>query len=263
MDKSKVRLQKRNLDRLVRNGGFKLTKTFFPYASGEIGPFYVNSEVVMRNPTDYFRACEDMTNLIRDEQIEELGVISGGEKRDWIFSIPVSLFLYLSPTMICKNGTIYGADMNGKLVAHVADLNNEGSSVRDLWVPAIKKAGGRIKQVFFYVDRLEDGTKVVQDLGLESHAVVPLDANAWEYLQKQGVVSREIYQTLMKRMEDKDAWARAMLRSEAGFEKLVQLVLDPTTKQKAVEIWKKGYPDMKEELVDKLFLKRGIKANLF
>ena len=252
MGEIKEGMQERNLSALVRNKGFQFTDVFFPYTSGQIGPYYVQSVVVENNGEDYKTAIKSMCHLAKDINAEPFEAISGGESRDWDFSNPVAYELAKPHAKIYKDGKIMGAEIKGKTVLHVADLNNEGSSPRDLWVPAIKKAGGTIKRIIFYVDRLEDGVGVMKELGLESHAVVPLDAHAWDYLLKQGVVTKEIYSSLMKRMENKDAWATDMLRSPKGLEKLAEMLNNPKEEKKAMNILDIGYPDLKNELADKL-----------
>lgn len=249
-------MQETNLDALVRNNGFEFSDTFKPYTSGQIGPYYVESTVVENSGRDYRKACQDIARLVKSyASVPWDFVISGGESRDWDFSNPITVMLGRPHFKIYKDGRTKGArDITGKTVVHIADLNNEGSSPRDLWVPAIHKAGGNIEHIFFYVDRMEEGVQVMKDLGLQSHAVVPLDEHAWDYLQKQGVISKELYHSLRERMEDKDAWARAMLRSDAGYKTFRDLFIDPKTVSKARKILDKGYPDMKDELVER-FLK--------
>lgn len=261
---SKEAIQERGLDILSKHkGGFQFTNTFFSYTSAEIGPYYVQSGVVQNDGKDYVTAVNDMASLIEDavgtERLSK-AVISGGETRDWIFSGPVAYKLGLPHLMLYKDGKSVGADIKGKEAIHAADLNNEGSSPRDLWIPAINKAGGRITDIFFYVDRMEEGVHVMKELGLNSYAAVPLDDHAWEYLQKIGVVSSEVYQNLMARgktKEERGAWARAMLRTDAGLETLAALAASQKTAEKAKKILDKGYPDMKAELVDRLVTKYG------
>lgn len=257
-------LQKRHLEILVRNNGFQFTDTFFPYTSGKIGPYYIESAVVMRNGKDYDEAIEDMSEMVFDvmnkANIRDY-IVSGGESRDWIFSFPTAINLVKPHTMIYKNEKVLGADMNGRYVTHVADLNNEGSSVRDLWIPTIKRGGGEIEDVFFYVDRMERGFGVIRDLNLRSHSLVQLDKNAWEYLQKNEVVSEEVYKNLMERMEEKEEWARKMLQSEEGFETLFNLAKgDEKDRKKVEKILGIGYPDIGPELMDRLKTK-GMKLD--
>lgn len=255
MEKDILKIRKEeNLFALVKNDGFQFTETFFPYTSGQIGPYYVQSIVIEKDGHDYNEAIRSMMGLMKDKLPNDyrIDVISGGESRDWDFSNPIAVKLVSAHTKIYKNGKVLGADMNGRNIVHVADLNNEGSSPRDLWVPAIKKAGGDIEHIFFYVDRMEDGVEVMKDLGLQSHAVVPLDKGAWDYLSNQNIITDGVYSNLRKRMENKDAWAKEMLLSDPGLETLSTLLEKESTKAKGEKILNVGYPQLKEEIMDRL-----------
>ena len=256
--------QERGLSILVKHkGGFQFTDTFFPYTSGEIGPYFVQSGVVQNNGLDYQQAIQDLANLIDNkipwiDRLEKI-VISGGETRDWIFSNPVSIELTnkynssIPHVMFYKDGKKVGADIKGKEVIHVADLNNEGSSPRDYWLPIIKQSGATIRNIFFYVDRMEKGFQVMQDLCLISHSVVPLDNDAWNYLCKKWVVTTEVYKNLNERgktPEEHDVWARKMLKTDNGIARLVELFDDIKSREKVRKIIAKGYPDLKDELLD-------------
>ena len=100
----------------------------------------------------------------------------------------------------------------------------------------------------------------MKELGLNSHAVVPLDEHAWEYLQKINKITPEIYHNLMARgktKEERDAWAKAMLKTDAGLETLAKLAASEKTFSKAKGILDKGYPNMKDELIDRLKTRYG------
>jgi hypothetical protein len=94
-------IQERGLDILAKHkGGFQFTNTFFPYTSGEVGPYYVQSGVVQNDGLDYLHAIGDMSALVertlgadRLQDCLQKFVISGGETRDWIFSGPVAVDL--------------------------------------------------------------------------------------------------------------------------------------------------------------------------
>ena len=253
----KASIQQENLKNLVNNGGFQFTEAFFPYTSGQIGPYYVQSIAIEKDGVDYAFAIDSLVKLtemvlpIKSYLKNSDIIISGGESRDWDFSNPVAAKISKAHTKIYKNGKMLGADVNGKKVVHIADLNNEGSSPRDLWVPAIRNAGGTIENIFFYVDRMEDGVEEMKKLGLNSYAVINLDESAWDYLLKTNVINEKVHTSLRTRMEDKNKWARDMLRSERGLETLANL-FGSKNSDKATKILTKGYPDMQEELLSKL-----------
>jgi len=187
-------VREQNLLNLAKNGGFKFTDKFFLYTSGKIGPYFVQSIDICKNGADYAWAIDSMKNLILHEIGNcEFDVISGGESRDWDFSNPVAVALQKPHTKLYKDKDPIGASIRDKIVLHVADLNNEGSSPRDLWVPQIKKQGGHIFDIVFFVDRNEEGTNVVKELGLESHAVITLNKDAWQILLDKNYVTLQVY----------------------------------------------------------------------
>ena len=186
-------------------------------------------------------------------------VVTGGESRDWVFSPAVAHHMLLADAALYKDGRIDGI-VDGKIAIPVADLNNEGSSISK-WNSMLTKAGAKVKHAFFYVDRMEDGVDVMRDLGLGSHAVVPLDGPAWGYLKQQDVVTAENYRNLQGRetKEERRAWAERMLRTKEGLRTLADLLNheSPVEVAKGKKVLDIGYPDMKEELVDRLRIKYG------
>jgi len=241
MDKKQRQIE--NLGLLSRTGAFEFTDTFFPYTFGKICPYFVQSASVTADSDAYSIAVDSMRGMVR---FSDFDVITGGESRDWVFSYVLANLESLPHCSLYKNGKSFGADLSGRRVLHVADLNNEGSLLRDYWVPMIRGAGGIVEDVLFYVDRREAGVRVVKDLGLRSSAVVNLDEDAWETLQviKGSGVTPEIYDQLVQRQGDPEAWARIMLRSDAGFNAFVDYLKDSKTVAKARKVLDVGYPDM-------------------
>lgn len=244
--------KERNLNAIARNSGFRFSNTFFIYTSGKIGNYYVNSESVMKNGEDYAYAAESLSVMISKILGKEYDVISGGERRDFIFSNPVAVSIEKPHLSLYRDGRFIGADVNGKRIVHVSDLNNEGSSPRNLWIPMIRNLGGNVENIFFYVDRMEGGVNVMRDLGLERHAVVSLDNEAWNYLLKANVVSEDVYREIRDRMEDRDEWARRMLKTDRGFEQFVEYLKNTDMKECARKVMEVGYPDIKNELLERL-----------
>jgi len=253
-------LQESNLGIILDNGGFRFTNTFFIYTSGEIGPYFVNGEVVVKNPIAFYHSIESLkhyaTEIIGKDKFD---VISGGESRDWIFSDPLAIHPEIKKPLriIYKNGKTLGADVEGKRVLHVSDLNNEGSSPRDLWVPSIRRDGGIIEHYLSYVDRLEKGVGVLKGLGIQSYAVVPLDEIAWNKMLEWGRVEEEVYKNIRERAENQDAWGLKMLRSEAGSKRLKDLLEDDKTKDGANKVMD-YYCNLDEELIE-IWTRNGVK----
>lgn len=248
-------MQRANVIALAGNGGFKFSKPgeFFLYTSGQIGPYFVQSIDITKDGHDYSRAVSDLAELVERTLGATFRVISGGESRDWDFSCPVAYDLAVPHAKLYKDpakNKPLGADMQDANVVHVADLQNEGSSIRDAWKPQIENAGGRLVHAFFYVDRLEDGVDVMKALGVPSDAVVPLNGLAWQALMDEGIVSSEQYDMLCARSEDKTAWAHYALRNNIGL--LVDYLKNPANAAKAEKVLLKGYPDLRAELEERM-----------
>lgn len=248
-----TRFKEENLEAIARNSGFEFSDTFFIYPSGQIGNYYVNSENIMKSGRDYADAITALNiTLSRIVPNSYYDVISGGGRKDFIFSYPVAVGQVKPHLALYKDGSSIGADIIGKSVVHVSHLNDGGDPFRDFWIPMIKDLGGKIRHVFFYVDRMENGVKVIEELGLERHAIVPLDEGAWNYLLKLNVIDNDIYQEIRKRMEDREEWARRVLRSDKGFKQFVEYLMDVNTRKSAKKTMHEGYPDLKGELLERL-----------
>ena len=259
-DKFKRKIQNRNLENLIRFGGLRVTNTFFPYTSGQIGPYFIQSVDMCKSGKAYKQAIKDMSKVIRRcIGLDSFDVISGGESRDWDFSNPVAINLRLPHAKLYKNKTPEGADMNGRRVVHVADLNNEGSSPRDLWIPVIRGNGGTINDIVFYVDRLEGGVEEVEKLGLNRHAIISLDSNAWQFLLDSDAISPSVYKSINERLDDKTSWAHNMLRTNIC--RLSEILRDENTRYKGIKILVSGYPEIKDELIDMLIREGLISQN--
>ena len=115
------------IKRLIQTGGLLVRNGYndlpFWYTSGRPGPFYVNT------------------------QNNDIDVISGGERRDWFFSIPVSIELELPHIFLFKNGLATQCNPDGsiektlnikrKRVLHVSDIINLASSYFKSWLPIL------------------------------------------------------------------------------------------------------------------------------
>jgi orotate phosphoribosyltransferase len=236
---------------LVRFGQPRFTDTWFPYTSGEVGPYYIQSIAVEGDGAAYRRAVDALCELAElTVGVDGFDAVSGGESRDWDFSNPVAASLSKPHIKIYKNGRLLGAEPAGARILHVADLNNQGSSMRDIWEPTLREAGGKLVGALFFVDRLEDGVGVLRDLGIPTASVVPLDEAAWAFLRDIEYISDDLYVSLRRRLEDKHAWGIEALRSH--IEPLGEMLESTDEKEisRGRRILDVGYPQHREELLD-------------
>lgn len=254
-------MQLEGLDILGQSGMIVWSDTFIPYTSGKIGNYKIQSDVLQfsKNVRLYERAI-DLVQMLYTS-VEACGtspttIITGGETKDWLFSIPVAERMCVYHTRLCKDGQTIGRPLEHSTVTHIADVNNNGSSMRDVWCPIIKQEGGTLEHVLFFVEREEGGRAVLDSLGIDYHSVVHLTDNAWEYLHRRMFIGDETYTSILDYRADKEAWAREMLQNDCGIARLSELSSsrNPRDRMAAQKILAFGYPDLKEKLYGRMHL---------
>jgi len=240
-------LMKRILDTKAVSIWNHQTGPIFWYAASIPGPFYVNTELtigpelsagLLKNITDICKEGPDART--RAEKLEALimdayekdeifknvietmaariksdfadgsfSLISGGERRDWLFSIPVAKLLGIKHAYLFKNGELYCAEplAKGEIALHIADLINNAASYFDAWLPILQKADlGCIGTICINsrgsngVDRLlANGQKVV--------ALNSVDVAFFEKCQASGLIDAATLEELKVFFRSAKEWA--------------------------------------------------------
>ncbi len=118
--------------------------------------------------------------------VDEVDFISGGERRDWFFSIPCAQLLQKPHLTLFKEGGAvigYGSEMmpvgddslGGAVCLHIADLVTEASSYVRAWVPFIERVGGVMKDTFAIVDRRQGGEAVLGKMNVKLHTLMAVE----------------------------------------------------------------------------------------
>lgn len=208
----------------------------FWYTSGSIGPYYINThflygsegkanellafidqekEDLLECPVkvlaatalnykenDIFRGLiDEMCRFIeKNIPVQEIDFISGGERRDWFFSLLIAeklkkphltIYKNLKTVLTFENKSSMAEDLKNKKVLHIADLINEASSYERAWVPAIKALNGKIAWSVVVVDRKQGGEELLKQLDIESLAMVYIDSNLFENALKQDLINEK------------------------------------------------------------------------
>ena len=102
------RLQHEGLEIVGKSGMISFSNTFIPYTSGKIGNYKIQNDVLQepRNQALHAGAVDLMIELYR--AVEAQGTspttrITGGETKDWIFSLPVAERVQVPHTLFYKN----------------------------------------------------------------------------------------------------------------------------------------------------------------
>jgi len=234
----------------------------FWYTSGKIGPYYINTHFLFGSEEEANRFLERIDNLKEDktacsEVLHEIvreqyrksplykgtidaltayihehldpvafDFISGGERRDWFFSLMVAdrlgkphitLFKDMD-AVVYENGSSHVAgDLKGASVLHVADLITSASSYERAWVPIIHRIGARMKQSLVVVDRLQGGAEVLGRLGVASHALVSIDRGVFEEAFRKHYIDADQLKMVLEYMADPDGSMRSFLKEHPEF----------------------------------------------
>ncbi len=227
----------------------------FWYAAGVPGPFFVNTEFVigpdvaarlLKNITAilaetkdisqrsekvrqavmaeysaspaYRRVIELMAELARREFPDlRQSVVSGGERRDWFFSVPLAevlglphLFLFKDKTAHCQRKL-----QGGEKALHVTDLINNAASYFDAWFPALEKSGNPCLGTVC-VNSRGVGAEKLKNAGVKAAAMNVIDAGYFEKLASAGLISKDTAEEIKTYFASAQEWGRRYLTRDVG-----------------------------------------------
>lgn len=206
-------MNERIAELLVRTGAFTDLDEPVILASGELGIYYINTESLVMDGGEWKSYGDDSQAMIShacemcDEHPEFREVIdalkdgvagrfiggdvavSGGQRRDWLFSGPVARSLGLPHVSCYKDGKLEVVLLDGSVVKpvhgsyervfHVADLLTNGSSAYRLekdvpkgWIPMVNSLGSEVNDLLVVVSRLQKGEENLDKRGVSVHSLV-------------------------------------------------------------------------------------------
>lgn len=236
----------------------------FWYTSGKVGPYYINSEFlygskqeaadllsfVDENKSKIYElpgmlftkvlkqyeeniifkdTINEMLNLIKANiNIDDIKYVSGGERRDWFFSIMIAHLLNKPHITIYKDlklvlsdsnftDTTDITDINDSNVLHVADLITEASSYFRAWIPAIESINGKIVWSLAAIDRLQGGTAKLKESGVEPICIVKVDKSLFDEALNLGVINKSQFDMIIKFLNSPDETMRNFLIAHPEF----------------------------------------------
>ena len=253
----------------------------FWYTSGMIGPYYINTQFLYgseqkanellkiideekkaenfplnlmeniqlnyKEDSIYKNVIDDMCQFIKDNiNLDEVDYISGGERRDWFFSLiaaeklekpHISILKDLS-TIVTESRQIKKVDsLTGKNILHIADLLTVGSSYERAWIPAVANLGGTIKWSVVVVDRLQGGSEMLSAKGIKSFTMIDINKSLFERSISMGLIDKEQYnmvldyidspnQSMKEFLESNPEFLRNALKADAKTRERAQLCLE-------------------------------------
>lgn len=139
--------------------------------------------------------------------------ISGGERRDWYFSLIMAYLLGKPHITIYKDLTtvVNTCDfeeatpvekLEGKRILHIADLITMASSYLKSWIPAIKKLDANIVTSVAVVNRLQGGDQVLNNLGIRSLSLLQINETLFEKAKELNIINESQLEMLKQFAED-------------------------------------------------------------
>lgn len=253
---------------LFKTNAFKVSDADHPfwYTSGKLGPYFVNvdylygsaeSSAELLSKIDNWLINENKENipaLLFDEimkqydnneifktvidkiveyiennlEVNLIDYISGGERRDWYFSIPVAYLLGKPHITVFKDLTTVVSTcdfeeatevdaLQGKRVLHVTDILNTGSSFERAWVPAINKLGSKINWAIYVVDRNQSGDKNLKKLEVQPYSLVELNNDLFNLALAIDIIDVAQFKMLQQYFTDPDGTMREFIKNHPTF----------------------------------------------
>ena len=234
----------------------------FWYTSGKLGPFYINTQFlygseaaanallktieeacageklafydkVWADISAQLESCPIFSQLIDllTEEARKMDVdfISGGERRDFFFSMPVakklgmghlSIFKDLSCVYTDANGVSMDpavANLAGKKSVHIADLITVASSYIRAWIPAVEALGAKIAYSLAVVDRDQGGSDILAKAGCPLTTLVVIKPELFETAKAMGRVTEAQVELINAFIADPDKFLHDFLVSHPDF----------------------------------------------
>ena len=258
----------------------------FWYASGTLGPFYVNTHFLIESEekanellalieesaagdrSDFltnilpfvkkqYETCESykmVIDLIVEKAKElEFDIISGGERRDFFFSLMPAYLLGKPHLSIFKDGETYfssnveekavkvGADdLPGKKSLHIADLITEASSYTNAWIPSIRGVGANITDTIAVIDRLQGGEANLKKEGVNMYTFAKIELSLFDEGVEKEILTKAQRDMVAHFMENPIDYMKAFLTAHPSFID-EQIALGGKPKQRAEMAISRGY----------------------
>ena len=234
----------------------------FWYTSGKLGPFYINTQFlygseaaanallktieeacagdkmafydkVWADISAQLESCPIFSQLIDllTEEARKMNAdfISGGERRDFFFSMPVakklglghlSIFKDLSSVYTDANGVSMEpveANLAGKKSVHIADLITVASSYIRAWIPAVEALGAKIAYSLAVVDRDQGGTEILANAGCPLTTLITIKPELFEQAKALGRVTDAQVELVNSFIADPDKFMHDFLVAHPDF----------------------------------------------
>ncbi len=257
----------------------------FWYTSGTIGPYYINTHFLYGSE----QAANELLKLIEDcvgnpltfpakiagaiqlqyqqnplyhdlcdlvaswLQPYSFDLISGGERRDFFFSIQAARLLNKPHVSILKNGTailsnngftlhkiLNANDLKDLKVIHVADLVTEASSYQRAWLPAVRNCGASMPWTLAVVDRDQGGREYLASEGTNLLALTKIERKLFENALTANLITETQFRMIEQFIKEPKQFMLQFFETHPDFLDQ-QIALGGKNRERALRCLEKGY----------------------
>lgn len=185
------------------------------------GVFQLINDLLNTDPL-YNEAIEVLAEYYESHRTSDPTAISGGERRDWFFSIPIARKLGLPHLALFKSGEMFISDGDGKAldlsleqcrVLHVADIINLASSYTDRWIPILAGYGVQLAETLSVAVRSEEGVNALAARGVAVTSPLIVNRALFKEAHRLGLISAFAWQEVELYYDSPKEWTRSYLSS--------------------------------------------------
>lgn len=177
----------------------------------------------------YINTINSLIKKIKENiNLDEVDYISGGERRDWVFSNIVAYILNKPHITVFKDLSLLVSNsdfskteeissLNGKNCLHISDLITEAASYVNLWIPAIEKISGKIKWTATIVDRMQGGSDRLYNNNIDTYPLIKVNKDLFKTALKKGNITNEQYEMIDAYMDNPYETMREFLKEHPEF----------------------------------------------
>ncbi|NLW18055.1 MAG: orotate phosphoribosyltransferase [Firmicutes bacterium] len=237
------------IDLLFATGAIRVSPADQPfwYTSGLIGPYYVNTHFLIgseqvannllalidesrHNPpactgavlqflrqqykeSEIFKQVIDtLVQVIQGNyNMDDIDYISGGERRDWFFSLlpaellgkpHLTIFKDQQVVVVSGENIMPCTNLAGARVLHISDLITEASSYLRAWIPALSSREATMVGTITVVDRCQGGAAALAQAQVPMTALVQINADLFKMAAARGYITQEQLQLITDYLAD-------------------------------------------------------------
>jgi orotate phosphoribosyltransferase len=257
----------------------------FWYASGALGPYYINTHFLYGSESAandlleridaldgqplelppllaeqvqaQYAACplyRELCDLIAGQmQSVACDVISGGQRRDFFFSVMTAVLLDKPHVSLYKDGTVVlsqagftrqervlPGQLSGLVATHLADLVTEASSYTRAWLPFLHQAGAVMPVTLAVVDRQQGGREALAQAGTRLISLVDIQPALFGAARAAGLIDARQEAQIHRFHDDPDAYVTEFLKEHPDFLDQ-QIALGGKNRERALRCLERGY----------------------